>query len=109
MYQATLMIDGSPRLMEQGGLPHVAAARLRAAIAKDPTDVLNAIGGAQSSNQPFEEALNGLGRSPSRTNSNSAVKFVTDFEVEANGHKMRVSTRRVEQLIYDHKKEIKLT
>jgi len=95
--------------MEQGGLPHVAAARLRAAIAKDSTDLLIALGGAFAQNQPFEEALNQLGRAPHRSNNSVDNKFVTTVEVEANGHKLSVMTRRVEQRLYDHKKEIKLT
>lgn len=109
MYQSTLLVDRVPLLTEQGGLPHVAAARLRAAIAKDPTDLLKALGGVQPANAVFEDAINELGKAPHRLKASPDIKFVTQLEVDQNGHKMIVVTRRVEQRLYDHKKEIKLT
>jgi hypothetical protein len=109
MYQSMLLVDRSPILMEQGSLPHVAAARLRAAIAKDPTDLLLALGGTGLENKPFEEALNELGRAPHRLKGNEDNKFVVSLDLESNGHKVVVQTRRIEQRLYDHKKEIKLT
>lgn len=104
MYKSTLTIDRTAILSEEGSLPQVAAARLRAAIAKDPTPVLDVIGGESPKNQPIQNALNALGKMVSIEN-----RFETSLDFTCNGYHFVVFTKRVEQKIYDQKKQINLT